>query len=497
MIKYFDASWKEIDAANATYAVELEHDADGLVTSSKTYIVNKSTKATISFKGGKGSGFKGHAGRPGMVGGSSSGGINSLEFKKWFGNSKVVDKNRKPLVVYHGTSKDFFEFDINELGKNADHPSATLGFYFARDPELANSFATKNSGKTALEGGKVLPVYLKIENPYYMEATDFAEDLGFWRGMRGVGGRSEDEYWRGVNHYKELRNYLTSRGYDGLVVVGSKGSSYPELNSDNFIVFEPNQIKSATGNVGTYDSNNPDITKQQQTSAIIAFDCSSDKYVADLGEQFPNDKKDFHITLAFIGDVSDTTIEVLKSKLVAFAKTQAPIKGKFNGYALFEDTKDGMPLVLLYDSPQLPYLRQSLREQFGDLIPEQDHGFTPHCTLAYLHKPVELDFKPFDKIFDTISLWVGEEYYDFPLIGTEVLKQGKLTFKGGKGSGFVGHPGGKGGKGNPGGSQSIGSGVFEIDDAKLSTIVESNLDVKPNIKSITVLNCPIIRVLLS
>ena len=32
-----------------------------------------------------------------------------------------------------------------------------------------------------------------------------------------------------------------------------------------------------------------------------------------------------------------------------------------------------------------------------------------------------------------------------------------IRYKGGKGSGFHGHPGGKGGKGNPGGSQSIGS----------------------------------------
>jgi len=165
------------------------------------------------------------------------------------------------------------------------------------------------------------------------------------------------------------------------------------------------------------------LSYKQHTSAIIAFDCSNDKAIADLGKQFPDDEKDFHITLAFIGDVSDIPLANLKLKLEAFAKTQAPIQGKFNGYALFEDTGDGIPLVLLYDSPQLPYLRQSLREQFGDLIPEQDHGFTPHCTLAYLHKPVELDFKPFDKTFDTISLWVGEEYYDFPLTGTEVLKQ--------------------------------------------------------------------------
>jgi hypothetical protein len=36
----------------------------------------------------------------------------SPQFKKWFGNSKVVDENGKPKVVYHGTDKpDFDIFD--------------------------------------------------------------------------------------------------------------------------------------------------------------------------------------------------------------------------------------------------------------------------------------------------------------------------------------------------------------------------------------------------
>ena len=39
-----------------------------------------------------------------------------------------------------------------------------------------------------------------------------------------------------------------------------------------------------------------------------------------------------------------------------------------------------------------------------------------------------------------------------------------IRYKGGKGSGFHGHPGGKGGKGNPGGSQSIGNIKVEFYD---------------------------------
>ena len=38
------------------------------------------------------------------------------EFKKWFGDSEVVDDSGKPMVVYHGTRSDFDEFSPNKEG---------------------------------------------------------------------------------------------------------------------------------------------------------------------------------------------------------------------------------------------------------------------------------------------------------------------------------------------------------------------------------------------
>ena len=40
------------------------------------------------------------------------------KFKRWFGDSKVVDEEGKPLVVYHATDADFTVFDRDKLGKN-------------------------------------------------------------------------------------------------------------------------------------------------------------------------------------------------------------------------------------------------------------------------------------------------------------------------------------------------------------------------------------------
>ncbi|HKZ42102.1 MAG TPA: hypothetical protein VJ044_14150, partial [Candidatus Hodarchaeales archaeon] len=211
-------------------------------------------KEFIEEKGGDGSGFHGHAGRPGKVGGSAKSGVTSTEaFKNWFGDSKVVDENGNPRIVYHGTASDFSEFDERYLGEYSDHPSAHFGFYFTNDPATASDFADR-------EGGRVIGAYLKMENPAVMKAEEFAEELDFWKGVKGsrYGG---DRYERSAEHFRETREWLISKGYDGLIVEAGE-TSYPELNHRNYIAFYSTHIKSAYGNVGTFDPDNPDITKE-------------------------------------------------------------------------------------------------------------------------------------------------------------------------------------------------------------------------------------------
>ena len=37
--------------------------------------------------------------------------LDNPAFRRWFGDSKVVDERGEPLVVYHGTAADFDTFD--------------------------------------------------------------------------------------------------------------------------------------------------------------------------------------------------------------------------------------------------------------------------------------------------------------------------------------------------------------------------------------------------
>ena len=78
-----------------------------------------------------------------------------MQFKKWFARSKVVDKNGKPLVVYHGSSADFTIFDHRFAYRNG--AAEGRGFYFTSDKSKAEGYKTDN--------GKLFEVYLRLQKP--------------------------------------------------------------------------------------------------------------------------------------------------------------------------------------------------------------------------------------------------------------------------------------------------------------------------------------------
>ena len=156
--------------------------------------------------------------------------------KKWFGNSKVVNPDGTPMRVYHGTSSDFGEFSHEHIGKENDYGYMGAGFYFMSDPEWGSGYAEVAGEKSG--GSSVLPVYLKMENPYIIykyEQLPLKAKTGIFNKTEAIA----------------LTNILKKRGYDGVI-----------LDNMEFVVFEPQQIKSATGNNGEYSQSNPEITKE-------------------------------------------------------------------------------------------------------------------------------------------------------------------------------------------------------------------------------------------
>lgn len=173
---------------------------------------------------------------------AQAGATASDAFKRWFGNSKVVDKNGKPLVVYHGTDQDL---DVLKSSKQLEREGVrevgyTNGIYAAANPAYAGRYGV---GK---EGANVMPVYLSMKNPKVLEYNAFQRIVAK---LTGYTDSKSKELARSIAVTdRDLAEYKR-QGYDGLI----------NKELDEYVVFDSTQVKSAIGNIGTYDPTNPNI----------------------------------------------------------------------------------------------------------------------------------------------------------------------------------------------------------------------------------------------
>ena len=92
------------------------------------------------------------------------------EFKNWFNNSKVVDENGNPKVVYHGTFNDFVEFDRNYAKDNYGRPETSMdmvGSWFTTEHQ--SKFYADPEKPLGDKVGKTMEVFLSIQNPYVVD----------------------------------------------------------------------------------------------------------------------------------------------------------------------------------------------------------------------------------------------------------------------------------------------------------------------------------------
>lgn len=132
-------------------------------------------------------------------------------FWRWFGDSKVVDAEGRPVVVYHGTDKKFTKINLKKGAQGL--------FWFTSDKSAIEAGEVGAAGK-----GVIMEMYAKIEGPANWKQYD-----------------------------QLMLDEFKSRGLDGAILPESGGTFV------GFIIDKPTQIKSATGNVGTFDPTNPDI----------------------------------------------------------------------------------------------------------------------------------------------------------------------------------------------------------------------------------------------
>jgi len=177
-------------------------------------------------------------------------------FRGWFGDSKVVDENGRPLVVYHGTPVRGLEvFEPDEASDIANG-----GLWFTDDQRQAGRYADPdNRGR-----GEIMEVYVSLENPMVVDAMAEASAIADQIGEQEPTTWDEAaELLQYGDWSKDLVDQARSAGHDGLIIknVGDADTIQKYL-ATHVVAFRPEQIKSATGNRGTYDPSDPNILHQ-------------------------------------------------------------------------------------------------------------------------------------------------------------------------------------------------------------------------------------------
>lgn len=154
--------------------------------------------------------------------------VYSDEFFNWFGDwvndtanaSKVVDKNGEPLVVWHGSKEESLKvFKTNNKNINRNSYNA---FYFANNPKFAENVTKARHGKATLYA-----VFLNIRHPLFGN---------------------------------QLQTKELSEKQDG--IIEKDFLERTRVNSEA-LIWNPNQIKSATNNNGTFSTENDNIRENR------------------------------------------------------------------------------------------------------------------------------------------------------------------------------------------------------------------------------------------
>lgn len=242
-------------------------------------------------------------------------------FKKWFGDwqndpanaSKVVNEDGTPKVLYHQTSADFTIFEPRHEGAGTRDQDTPFGIFMkssdrnigvkgekqmALYARIVNPLRVTDRADLMYQLKKISPEYEKVSaelrslNDAYQQKHEdakkaFADYIVKWRQENPDASRTaiyddagfnevyeaEDnvlDEWETEARKVELRSKeaitrdLEKQGYDGVIIQTDKGSF--GRSTDAYIALHPEQVKSATDNVGTFDRSNPDIRFSDRNS---------------------------------------------------------------------------------------------------------------------------------------------------------------------------------------------------------------------------------------
>lgn len=252
--------------------------------------------------------------------------------------SGVVNADGTPMVVYHQTGNEFTVFDPKHSGAGSNDQQTPFGIFL------------KTSDKDiGVKGKKQMALYANIRNPlralnrsdltqklkqlsadYATLCEDYDQMNAEFKGKQEAAGKALEDYmaqWRRENPKASRRDIyedetfnmlsdaedeiidlweqkdqelstkaktaitkaLRDAGYDGVFLSDDTGSW--GRKTDAIIALDPEQVKSATDNIGTFDRSNPDIRYSDRDPSVARMNQALEKENAKLKEDVTELKK--------------------------------------------------------------------------------------------------------------------------------------------------------------------------------------------------------------
>ncbi|MFV0511828.1 MAG: LPD38 domain-containing protein [Shewanella algae] len=167
-------------------------------------------------------------------------------FESWFGDSKVVTDDGKPLVVYHGTDENFDKFDVSFGGKNFNDANSKEGIFFTSSLDYARHY-----------GENVKESYLRINNPLIVNVKDEIQQEYDYLYDRGEYDGEFDDFLKEVDPIEMMEPsynpYILdakNSGNDGVIFdygdLVQVGGSLDGVEAGKVVIaFSPDQIRDA------------------------------------------------------------------------------------------------------------------------------------------------------------------------------------------------------------------------------------------------------------
>jgi hypothetical protein len=206
----------------------------------------------------------------------------SPQFKRWFGDSKVVGSDGAPLVVYHGTNADFEAFDPKKVGSTFNDDKKGFFFTNSTGEDMASGYATMEGAR---DGGNIIAAYVALQNPY--TTRDYLFGIGYSdaeldamtpveMSREALDGRGVVGWWDYMK--RSLMPDIERGGFDGVLLEDFDMNVRGEPEK-LVVAFRPEQVKSIF-NQGTFNPDTAIMREQRPARAVRRLSAAGRQKVA-------------------------------------------------------------------------------------------------------------------------------------------------------------------------------------------------------------------------